>query len=256
MGEFLIAPAIALLVHMTLFYLFALYEKDNTVADIAWGLGFVVIALVSFLNFGFIALRQFVVLVLVFIWGMRLAIHVGYRKHKKGGDWRYKKWHKEWGEWWLVRSFVQVYMLQGLLLLIISLPIITIMSTYGAGFGFFDYLGIAIWIFGFYFETKADYQLAKFLKDKNNKGKIMTEGLWKYSRHPNYFGEMTMWWGIWIMAVNHPYVSITVWGPILITFLLIKVSGIPMLQKKWEGNKEYEKYAAKTSLLIPRMPKK
>lgn len=256
MEEFLLAPAIALFVHMTLFYAFALYEEDNTIADIAWGLGFIVVALVSVLNFGFVALRQFIVLVMVFTWGLRLATHLGIRRRKKGEDWRYAKLRKQWGEWWIIRGYFQIFLLQGVLLLIVALPVITILSTYGGSFGFYDYLGIFVWLVGFYFEFVSDWQLSKFLSKPENKGKIMTKGLWKYSQHPNYFGEMTMWWGIWLMAVNHPYVSITVWGPITITYLLTKVSGVPLLKKRWEKNTEYQKYAEKTSLIIPRISKK
>jgi steroid 5-alpha reductase family enzyme len=184
------------------------------------------------------------------------------RNKDKEEEWRYKKWRKDWGKWWVIRSYLQVFMLQGFLLLIISLPVLTIMSTpvfsqkiLEPVIYYTDLFGIFIWIIGFLFEAVGDYQLSRFLKDPRNKGKIIKSGLWKYTRHPNYFGEIAMWWGIWLMATKHPYPVLSILGPITITVLLRYVSGVPLLEKKMMEKPEFRKYAKKTNMLIPWFPK-
>jgi steroid 5-alpha reductase family enzyme len=163
---------------------------------------------------------------------------------------------QDWGENFVLKSFLNIYMLQGFLMVIISLPILLTNYLYSEGLNFLDNLGLFLWSFGFVFETLADYQLSRFLKDSKNKGEIMTKGLWKFSRHPNYFGEATMWWGIFFIALSTPYGYLTMISPILMTYLLLFVSGVPLLEKKYENNKKYQKYAKKTPKFFPWCPKK
>jgi steroid 5-alpha reductase family enzyme len=118
----------------------------------------------------------------------------------------------------------------------------------------FNFIGIIVWLIGFYFEATADKQLKEFIKNPKNKGKIMQSGLWAYSRHPNYFGEVTMWWGIWLLNLNPNWWTIL--GPLTITFLILKVSGVPLLEKKYQGNSEFEDYKKRVSVFIPWKPKK
>ena len=153
-------------------------------------------------------------------------------------------------------------------MLVISLPVLTTIKYGGLkpsvignflgstkGLNWLDFLGIAIWIFGFYFEAIGDWQLSKFIQDPEKTG-IMKEGLWKYTRHPNYFGEVTQWWGIWLIALSTKYGLPSILGPLAITFLILKVSGIPPLEKKYADNEDFKKYKKKTSKFIPLPPKK
>jgi len=264
MSEFpavLIPCAGLVAVYMTVWFVVALIRKDNSVADIAWGLGFVLIAAVTLLRGGDWAARPVLITALVFIWGMRLAVHILLRNRKRGEDPRYAEWRRKWGRSFFWRSYFQVFLLQGLFLLVISSPVI-LANTYrwdrppgAAGPGVW-LAGFLLWCVGFFFEAVGDAQLARFKHDPRNRGKIMDKGLWRFSRHPNYFGESLMWWGIFLVALEVPYGWTTVVSPVLITFLLVRVSGIPMLEKKYAGNAEFQAYARKTNAFVPWFPKK
>ncbi|MDD3995458.1 MAG: DUF1295 domain-containing protein, partial [Bacilli bacterium] len=155
-----------------------------------------------------------------------------------------------------INAYFKIFMLQGLLMSIISLPIIFFNASNLEKLNLLNIFGIIIWIIGYIFEVVGDYQLKKFIKNSNNKGKIMTSGLWKYTRHPNYFGESVMWWGIFLITINSSLGYFGIISPIFITFLLVFVSGIPLLEKKYENNKEFQEYAKKTSKFIPWFVKK
>ncbi|MBP6866509.1 MAG: DUF1295 domain-containing protein [Candidatus Pacebacteria bacterium] len=247
--------------HATLWFILAQIKKRNDLADVAWGLGFLIVALVSFLSSGFDTDRGLIVTVLVGVWSLRLSLHIYLRNRNKTEDYRYQAWRMEWGKWFLIRSYLQVFLLQGFLLLVVSAPIIAIgiyrymNLDYIVPMGVFDYIGIAIWIIGFLFESVGDAQLAKFLKNPENKGKLMQSGLWAYTRHPNYFGEATMWWGIWLIAFSTPYGPVSIVGPMLITFLLLKVSGVPMLEAKMSSHPDFPEYKARVNMFVPWFPK-
>jgi steroid 5-alpha reductase family enzyme len=243
-------------VYMTIWFLIALRLKRNDVADTAWGGGFVVAAFTALLVAGTVTQRAVLVTCLVLIWGLRLAIHIGLRGHGKGEDPRYKAWREAWGKYVVVRSFFQIFMLQGLLMLIISLPVIRINSAPPGGFTALDGLGIALWLTGFFFEATGDWQLKQFVGNSANQGKIIDRGLWRYSRHPNYFGEVTQWWGIYLIALSTPWGWLTIPGPLTITVLILFVSGIPMLEKRYQGNAEFEAYKRRTSAFFPLPPKR
>lgn len=240
---------VILFFYMCFWYFISILKKRNDVADIAWGLGFVLLAWISFYfsNFSLIGL---VVNIFVTIWGVRLSSHIYLRNRNKGEDARYLVWRQEW-KYFYLRSFFQVFMLQGLLLFLIVYPVIFINTNAEINFNYLYLFGILVWIFGFLFESIADWQLKNFISRPENKGKIMQNGLWKYSRHPNYFGEVTMWWGIFLIALILPNGIYTIFGPLTITFLILSVSGIPMLEKKYEGNLIFEEYKKKTSKFIP-----
>lgn len=241
--------------YMNFWFLISLIKKRNDVADVAWGLGFVILAWASFLLADDFGVRGALVGILVSIWGLRLAWHIHTRNKGKTEDYRYLAWRKEWGKYFYIRSYFQVYLLQGVFLFLIALPILFINKNTGATFGALDLFGVAVWLFGFYFEFVGDMQLMRFIKDPANKGKLMQSGLWAYTRHPNYFGEVTQWWGIWIIALSVPFGWIGIVGPIVITFLILKVSGIPMLEKKMEQHPDFKEYKRKTSAFIP-LPRK
>lgn len=244
-----------LLVYMSLWFVVSLIRKRNDVADVAWGLGFVLMTGASFFLSGDSGIRGMLVGVLVSIWGLRLAWHIHRRNKGKVEDYRYLAWRKEWGKWFYIRSYFQVYLLQGLFLFLIVSPVLLINKNAGPSLVLLDFLGVAVWLVGFYFEALGDAQLARFIKNPENKGKLMQSGLWAYTRHPNYFGEVVQWWGLWLIALSVPGAWLGIVGPMTITFLILKVSGVPMLEKKLEGNPEFAEYKRKTSIFIP-LPRK
>ncbi len=254
MNYFLIL-GVVLFVYMNMWFMLSLIKKRNDVADVAWGLGFVLMTWASFLLSENFSVRGILVGVLVSIWGVRLALHIHARNKGKTEDYRYLAWRKEWGKWFYIRSYVQVYLLQGAFLFLIVLPVLLINKNSEIGFRLLDLLGIAVWLVGFYFEAVGDAQLARFIKNPENKGKIMQSGLWAYTRHPNYFGEVVQWWGIWLIALSVSGGWVGIVGSITITFLILKVSGIPMLEKKMAENPDFAEYKKKTSMFIP-MPRK
>jgi steroid 5-alpha reductase family enzyme len=255
MHDALHTAAAAVLLYMLLWFAASLVLKRNDVADVAWGGGFIVAALAAQLSGGAVTDRAVLVVVLVIIWGVRLALHVGLRNRGKGEDARYRKWREEWGQYATVRSFFQIYILQGLLLLVISLPVLRVITAPAAPLTLMDFLGSAVWLVGFLFEVISDWQLLQYKKDPAHKGTVITTGLWRYSRHPNYFGEVTLWWGVFLLALAAPGGWMTIIGPVTITALILGVSGIPMLEKKYASNAEFDEYKRRTSAFFPLPPK-
>lgn len=241
--------------YMTLWFVISLIKKRNDVADIAWGLGFVLLAWTSFFLSGVWETRGLLVSILVSVWGLRLAWHIHTRNRGKAEDYRYMAWRREWGKWFYPRSYLQVYLLQGALLFIIALPVLMINRSAGGALGFLGGIGVCVWLFGFLFESVGDAELARFVKDPLNRGKIMQSGLWKYTRHPNYFGEVVQWWGIWLVVLGIKGGWFGMIGPLTITFLISKVSGIPMLEKKLAENPAFGDYKRRTSALLPWFPR-
>ena len=246
---------VAMLAHMLIFFGIAVLRKRNDVADIAWGLGFIIVTIVALSSLPKLSTVHYLLAVLVTLWGLRLATHIYLRNRGKEEDYRYKAWREEWGKWWLPRSFFQVFFLQGLLLLVVVSPVLIASSFAEVAMGWWVWVGLVVWIVGFFFETVGDYQLAVFIGDASNRGKIMKSGLWRYTRHPNYFGEISMWWGVWMIALGTPFGWLGIIGPLTITLLITKVSGIPMLEARYIGNADYEVYKSQTSVLIPLPPK-
>jgi steroid 5-alpha reductase family enzyme len=247
--------AIIILGYMTLVFALSLFLKRNDIADIAWGLGFLICALYSYLFLGDTFGRSLLVLFLIAMWSFRLSLHILLRNKGKAEDPRYAEWRKDWGKWFIPRTFFQVFILQGSLMLVVVMPAV-ISILFGGEIGWLDYIGVLVWLLGFLFETVGDYQLSQFIKSPANKGKILQTGLWKYTRHPNYFGEVTMWWGIWIIAISVPFAWLTIIGPITITFLILFVSGIPLLENRKKGDPAFEEYKKKTSIFFPLPSKK
>jgi steroid 5-alpha reductase family enzyme len=253
-NAFITATA-AVMTYMIIWFIVAHASKRNDVADVAWGGGFIVAAASSLVVSGGPTARAVLVMLLVLMWGLRLSLHIGLRNRGRHEDSRYRKWREEWGNHVVIRSFFQVFILQGVLLLLISIPVIVTITAKGGQLGPLDLIGALVWATGFLFEAVGDYQLLLFKKDPANRGRIMQYGLWKYTRHPNYFGEVSLWWGIYFIALCVPGGWITIIGPVTITFLILGVSGIPMLEKHYEGNKEFEEYKKRTSAFFPMAPK-
>jgi steroid 5-alpha reductase family enzyme len=246
-----------IVVYMSTVFVLSLIKKDNSIVDIAWGLGFVMLAWVGVYGLTNMSVRELALAMLVTVWGMRLAVHIFLRNRGKGEDFRYKAWRESWGKWFVVRSFFQIYMLQGFLMLLVASSFIyTFLVHSTRGFGVFEILGTTIFAIGFLFEAVGDWQLTRFIKNPQNKGAIMQTGLWRFTRHPNYFGEALLWWGVWLFGVGLPGAWWTLVSPLTIGFLLLFVSGIPMLEKKYEGNVAFQEYKKRTSAFFPWFPKK
>lgn len=243
---------------MVCVWLLSLALRNAGIADIFWGLGFVLIAWVSFFRSeGFLG-RNLLIVCLLTAWGLRLAVHIGLRNLGKPEDKRYQAWRAQYGSrfWWV--SLFTVFFLQGILLWVISLVAQAgQFAPEPQGFTVPDALGTGVWIVGFFFEAVGDRQLARFKSDPDNKGKVMDRGLWKYTRHPNYFGEALMWWGIFLITLATPRGLWTIVSPLTITFLLLRVSGVTLLEKTIVDSRPgYREYQAATSAFIPWPPKK
>jgi len=243
-----------ILLYGLVWYAISILLKNNGIADIAWGLGFCVIAVYGWISSGHQFPGGTLVLIMVVFWGLRLGGYIFWRSIGKSEDWRYKKWREEW-EWFYLRSYLQVWLLQGLLTIVVSLPVINIMysSQPPIQLSWIEYTGAVIWIIGFLWEAISDYQLYVFKRNPENKGKIMTTGLWSYSRHPNYFGEIFLWFGIFIFSIPYRNNLLSLVGFLMITYLITKVSGVTMLESKYKDNPEYQEYKKKTWALIPKL---
>jgi len=232
-------PLIALLVYMLINWLIAIRKRRVDSADVAWGLGFILIAwLAFFLNtFSWYGL---LVNGLVTIWGARLSFHIYLRNQNREEDFRYKD-----------QNPLKAFLVQGFFLYIIALPVLSIHANAPVQDWMWAPFACSLWLYGFLMETRADRELAAFTKNLDNKDRLLQAGTWKNSRHPNYFGEVTQWWGIFIMTLPIPLGFITIVGPMTITLLILFVSGVPMLEKKYEGRKDFEEYKKHTSIFIP-----
>lgn len=242
-----------IVIYATVWFIIAVLKKRNDVADIAWGLGYIFICIFLFITQQHSPV-SLLLYVLVFIWGIRLSLHIYLRNKNKKEDFRYNAWREEWGHLFYLRSYLQVFLLQGILLWVIISPVIHAAYSKESPLNVFTWIGIGCWFIGFYFQTVGDFQLSVFIKHKK-KDDVLQTGLWKYTRHPNYFGEMMMWWGIFIITLPLKNSIYFIISPITISFLLLFVSGIPLMEKRYEGNKDFEAYKKRTSVLLPMPPK-
>lgn len=251
-----ILSGLLILCLMMLLWLLSLALKNASIVDIFWGVGFILVAWFAYSNGqGYLPRKQWIT-ALVTLWGLRLAIHIGLRNWGKPEDFRYAKWREENGaRWWWI-SFFKVFLLQGLLMWVIGVPIVAAQASgFPAILTSLDLLGAIIGLTGLLFESIADLQLNSFKRDGSNKGRILRTGLWKYSRHPNYFGEAVVWWGIYIIALASG-AWWTIFSPILMTWLLLRVSGVAMLERTMSLKPGYEQYMRKTSAFFPWFPKR
>jgi steroid 5-alpha reductase family enzyme len=247
----------ALLAFFILVFVIAQLKKNNGYIDIAWGMGFVFSTLLSWLLGWPVHLSALVISVLVLIWGGRLTVHLARRNLGRPEDYRYANMRDNWNpKTFYLRMFIQIYLLQLILNFIINFPTIYMNLHDPKGWTALTSAGLIIWLIGFVFETVGDDQLKRFKAKPENRGKLITDGLWRYTRHPNYFGEATQWWGIFIMAASVSGQIFLVISPLVITLFLLFVSGVPMLEKKYAGRPDWEAYKEKTSVFIPFFPKR
>ena len=228
--------------------------KDASIADIAWGLVFVTIAWVG-VAFGEGEPAMWLAAVLMTFWGLRLAIYIGRRNLGHGEDRRYGAMRaRRPGRFW-IWSLFGVFLLQGLLAMIVSLPLQSLAASDEGAVGFVCFVGVGLFLFGLGFETIGDAQLSAFRRDPASRGEVMDRGLWRYTRHPNYFGDAVVWWGLWLVAVGGGAGLWTALGPALMTFLLLRVSGVAMLESDiGERRTGYAAYVHRTSAFLPRPP--
>jgi steroid 5-alpha reductase family enzyme len=247
-----------IIILMTFLWIISIIIKNVSIVDLFWGLGFVIINAFYFAGTEGDELRKYMLLVLVSVWGIRLSAYLSWRNIGKGEDFRYREFRKKYGErryWWI--SYFQTFLLQGVLMWLISATLLGAnYNADGGGFGIPDMAGLLVWLVGFFFETAGDYQLARFRSDPQNKGRVLDTGLWKYTRHPNYFGDSAVWWGYGLICISAgSYLPAA--GALLMTALIIKVSGVVLLEKSLQAQKPgYREYAARTSPFIPWFPRK
>jgi steroid 5-alpha reductase family enzyme len=256
-GEVVFGAAIAIACMMIAVWAISLVMRDASIVDIAWGSGFVLVAWVSYWLSDGNSTRSLLLTVFTTIWGLRLAFYLAKRNLGHGEDFRYQSMRRKHGDRFAVVSLYTVFGLQGLLMFIVSLPIQLGQVREEPGFGIIGVLGVLVWGVGIYFEAVGDAQLARFKRNPANKGLIMDQGLWRYTRHPNYFGDSCVWWGLGLIAAESSLGIYGLIGPVVMTFLLVKVSGAAMLDRAMLKRKPgYENYVATTSGFIPRPPRR
>lgn len=243
---------------MTVLWLVSLALKNSSIVDIFWGFGFVIFAWAAFLLTpdGFLT-RKLLLSLLVTVWGLRLMLHILTRNWGKPEDFRYQAWRKEAGPSWWWRSFFKVFLLQGVLLWVIAAPLLAAQfSPLPARLIWLDFIAIPLWMIGFFFEAVGDWQLRRFIATPANRGKLLTGGVWRYTRHPNYFGDATQWWAYYLIAAAAGGWW-TIFSPIIMTYLLTRVSGVALLEKTLKEEKPgYREYVESTSGFIPWFPRK
>ena len=257
MADAMLVAAITILCIMVATWLLSLILKNASIVDIVWGLGFAITSWVLAITIDGDNTRQILLAVMVGSWGLRLGGYLAKRNIGHGEDWRYKAMRKKKGARFGLISLVTVFGLQGVLMWVVSLPVMFGNSDATPGVGPLAVIGVMVWAVGLSFEAVGDWQLVQFKKDPNNVGKVMQTGLWSLTRHPNYFGDALLWWGIGIVGAETGSGVIGFIGPVVMTVFLLRVSGVPMLERSLMKRREgYAEYAARTSSFIPRPPKR
>ncbi len=242
------------LAYMAAWFVVGYRKKQLNTVDVAWGSGFAIIAWLVTLQQP--SARSLLIAVLVSIWAARITNHLGRRVFSSGEDPRYKELSSKWkGNFWRRASF-SIFMLQGVLVVIISLPVTIAAGEQNANLGWLSAIGATLWLIGFVVESVGDRQLRRFVANKANRGKVMDQGLWRYSRHPNYFGEMVQWWAIGLIALQVSYGWIGLLGPLTLTYLLLFISGVPLIENRRKSDPAYRRYMERTSMIVPLPPKK
>jgi len=239
---------------MLLAWLVSLKLRNVSIVDALWSVMFLLAAGCYALASEARSARALLVLVLVALWAARLAIYIGWRNHGHGEDRRYQQIRARNNPGFEWKSLYLVFGLQALLAWVISLPLLAAVHS-AAPLGLLDGAGVLLWAIGFYFEALGDAQLARFKADPAHRGQVMDKGLWRYTRHPNYFGEFCLWWGYYLLAVAAGgWWSLP--APLLMSLLLLKVSGVTLLEQDIaERRPGYQEYVQRTSAFVPRAPR-
>lgn len=238
-------------------WLVSLALRDASIVDMVWGAGFVVIAWIAFFIGGGAEPRRILMAVMVSMWGLRLSLYLTRRNLGKAEDYRYQAMRKQHGARFPLVSLASVFMLQAVVMWIVSLPVQAAqVAALPEKLQWLDFAGLGVWAIGLFFEAVGDAQLASFKANSENAGKVMDRGLWRYTRHPNYFGDFMVWWGIYLVALSTMTAWWTIIGPALMSFFLMRVSGVPLLEKSLRATRPgYDAYIARTSAFFPRPPR-
>lgn len=256
-NQFVIASVISF-IFFSLWYILGLIHKRFDIIDIGWGIGFIWVTAGLFAYTSpDIHFAQSLLSMLVCLWGLRLGARIYLRNRGKEEDFRYVAMRKKWKGALALQAYTRIFLVQAFFLVLVAMPIIAVFRD-GDSFhsDIILAVGFFLWLSGFIIELFADFQLDRFLQQRTKPSQVLSDGLWKFSRHPNYFGEVTLWWGIWLISFSSHPVWWSAIGPLTITFLILFVSGIPLLEKKQNKNAAYKSYARKTSIFIPLPPKK
>ncbi len=251
-----LVPLLLLLSLATLLWLVSLLARDTSIVDLFWGPMFIVVAAVAYSSGSGLPARKLLVLTLVTLWGLRLALHLARRNLGRGEDPRYREMRERNGPRWWLLSLPYVFVLQALLAWVIALPLqAALRGGAGTPLGVFDALGFIVFGAGFLTEAIADRELSRFRANPENRRRVLDSGLFRYTRHPNYFGDALLWWGFGLfgVAAGAPW-SLT--GPALMTFLLMRVSGVTLLEKSiGQRRPEYARYQRATNAFFPGPPR-
>jgi len=252
----LLANAAAILTLMLVVWLISIPLRNVSIIDPVWGLGFVMVAGLTYFMASQNAEVCYLLPLLVTIWGLRLFAYLAWRNWGEDEDKRYAEMReKRSGNFWWISLFM-VFLLQGVLMWIISLPLQIGIPQNPGVVNFWTFLGSGLWVLGFFFEVVGDWQMARFKAKPENKGEVLNSGLWRYTRHPNYFGEFCLWWGFWVLSISAGGPYWTVISPIIMSFLLLYVSGVTLLERHMKKDKpKYEEYTRRTNAFFPWFPK-
>ena len=249
--DLLLATGLVITGSMVALWLVSLAVRDASIVDPFWGTGFTIVTWTAVAVVGDWSAHDLVLAALVSVWGSRLSLYLLWRNLGKDEDYRYQAMRRHWGTRFWIISLGTVFLLQGVLVWLVSLPVQVAVLAPGDP-GVLTAAGIVIWLVGLTFETVGDAQLARFKADPANAGKVMDRGLWRYTRHPNYFGDFCVWWGIYVVALDASGTVWTVIGPLVMSFLLLRVSGVAMLERTISKRRPgYEEYARRTNAFFP-----
>ena len=255
MYDVFLLNACVIAVLMLTVWLISLPLRDVSIVDIAWGFGFVLVAWTTYVA-GKKPESDLLLPVLATVWGLRLSGYLAWRKAGTPEDFRYREMRDYHPRSFPMRSLLTIFALQGILMWIIALPLQTVNSS-GTPSVALTLIGVLLWVAGLLFESIGDWQLARFKSDPTNAGRVMDRGLWRYTRHPNYFGDFLVWWGFYFLALasGSPWWSVV--GPIIMSVLLMKVSGVTLLEKSLKNRKVgYAEYVARTNAFFPWWPRR
>jgi len=257
MGDAMVLSAVVIGVLMVGTWVVSLAVRNASIVDVVWGLGFTAVAWTGRVSSHGNSARQWLLTVMVSVWGLRLAGYLFWRNHGKGEDFRYRAMRKRWGPRFPLASLLTVFVLQGTLMWIVSLGVQLGQTRRHPGIGPVAIIGVVLWAGGLAFEAIGDAQLARFKADPSSAGKVMNRGLWRYTRHPNYFGDATLWWGIALVAAETGAGAWGLLGAAVMSWFLIRISGVAMLERSLRKRREgYEEYIATTSSFIPMPPRR
>jgi steroid 5-alpha reductase family enzyme len=253
MGAVLAAVAVLML----LTWAISIVIRDVSIVDLVWGLGFVISGWVAYLSCDNAAgSAGKLLLACVTIWGLRLSGYLTRRNLGHGEDQRYAAMRRKRPDTFWIRSLLSVFAVQAVVMLIVGLPVTLGVRRDSGTIGAFALAGAALWLVGVFFEAVGDAQLAAFKADPASQGQVMDRGLWRYTRHPNYFGDFAMWWGLWLIAVDCEAPLWSIAGPLLMSYFLLRVSGVAMLERTITSRRPgYEDYIRRTSAFFPRPPR-